>query len=105
MSSSILCSSPSRVLLETDRPRARADVVDDAEGIEIAFEWGIRDGVLRFVGRKCCCWCSGGGGGGGRGKAGRGIVGGGADGAGRAVMYVRRVGRRLYMQLGEIVYM
>lgn len=41
--SSILCSSPSRVLQETDNPRARADVVDD----EDTFVWAARVGVLR----------------------------------------------------------
>lgn len=68
--SSILCSSPSRVLLETDNPRARADVVD----VEDTFVGAERVGVLRLVGRKCC-WSGVGG------RAGRGIVGGGVDGA------------------------
>ena len=58
----------------------------DAEGIENAFVWAVRVGVLRLVGRKCC-WSGG--------RAGRGIVGGGADGAWRAEIYRRRVGRRL----------
>lgn len=80
MSSSILCSSPSRVLLETDNPRARAEVVD-VEEIEDTFVWAVRVvGVLRFVGRKCCCWLECGG------RAGRGIVGGGASGVWRAEM-------------------
>ena len=60
----------------------------DAEEIENTFEWAVlRVGVLRLVGRKCCWCCCG--------RAGRGIVGGGADGAGRVVIYIRRVGRRL----------
>jgi len=88
ISSSILCSSPSRLLLETDNPRARAEVVD-AEEMENTFEWAVlvvRVGVLRLVGRKCCWSC---------GRAGRGIVGAGANGAGRVEIYIRRVGRRL----------
>ena len=46
--------------------------------------------MLRLVvERKYCCSAGGGG------RAGRGIVGGGVDGAWRAEMYRRRVGRRL----------
>ena len=75
------------MLLETDNPRARAEVVD-VEEVENAFVWAVRVGVLRFVGRKCA-WSGCGG------RAGRGIVGGGADGAWRAEIYTRRVGRRL----------
>jgi hypothetical protein len=88
ISSSILCSSPSRLLLETDNPRARAEVVD-VEEMENTFEWAVlvvRVGELRLVGRKCCCCC---------GTSGRGLVGGGADGAERVEIYIRRVGRRL----------
>lgn len=76
------------MLLETDNPRARAEVTD-VEEVENAFVWVVRVvGVLRFVGRKRC-WSGFGG------RAGRGIVGGGADGAWRAEIYRRRVGRRL----------
>ena len=80
MSSSILFASPSKVLLETDNPRARADVKEGT------FVWAVRVGVLRFVGRKCC-WSDG--------RAGRGIVGAGASGAWTVEIYRRRVGRRL----------
>ena len=62
----------------------------DAEELENTFVWAVRVGVLRLVvGRKCCCSTGGGG------RAGRGIVGGGVDGAWRAEIYRRRVGRRL----------
>jgi hypothetical protein len=86
MSSSILFASPSRALLETDNPRARAEVAYAVEG---AFVWVVRVGVLRFVGLKCC-WS-----GLVDGRAGRGIVGGGAKGAGRAEICRRRIGRCL----------
>ena len=88
MSSSILFSCPSRALLETDNPRARADVVD-VDDMDDTFVWVVRveAEALRFVGRKWCCWsaCI-------TGRAGSGIVGGGAF---RDEMCKRRIGRRL----------
>ena len=87
MSSSILFASPSRVLLETDNPRARADVADTGTvETEDVLVCAVRAGAFVFVSRKCG-WLDG--------TAGRGIVGGGASGAWRAAICRRRIGRRL----------